>query len=98
MAWRSTIYLYDPDLDHLTGWQRIGSRLIEIAEMNGWRSPLMEIRFELTEGDLHLYYPDGRRFLTHVELDQRHREVETRAQAEAQARTLEAQAQKYEAI
>jgi Uma2 family endonuclease len=101
-------YLYDPDRGRLEGWLRQGGELRPIERINGWRSPRLGIRFELRGIDLQLYYPDGRRFLTFLELNQaRAREAEaharesqariqaeTRAEAEAQARaTAEARAQ-----
>ena len=38
-------YLYDPDDVVLTGWLRDGDVLAEIAEMNGWTSPRLGVRF-----------------------------------------------------
>ena len=46
----------------------------------------MEIRFELTENTLEIYRPDGRRFLTPVEMDQlREQERQEKELAQAQA-------------
>jgi Uma2 family endonuclease len=85
-------YLYDPDRINLGGFIRgDGSILEEISEMNGWVSPQLGIRFELTESDLVLYRPDGRRFLTSVELDQRAEQERDRADsAQAQVNRLAA--------
>jgi Uma2 family endonuclease len=67
----SEYYLYDPDGINLGGFIRTdGSILEEISEMQGWVSPQLGIRFELAESDLVLYRPDGRRFLSSVELNQ----------------------------
>lgn len=63
-------YIYDPDNIELSGFIRNEDWLEPIAEMNGWVSPLLEIRFELTEDTLEIYRPDGRKFLTPVEMDQ----------------------------
>ena len=41
-----------------------------LDEMDGWVSPRMGIRFQLTEDGLAIYYPNGDRFLTYVELGQ----------------------------
>jgi len=38
-----------------------------IESMNGWVSPRLGIRFELVDGDLRLYYPNGKRFATYLE-------------------------------
>ncbi|MEO0870014.1 MAG: Uma2 family endonuclease, partial [Cyanobacteria bacterium J06642_11] len=61
-------YIYDPDDNELTGFERSGTALQLIGEMHGWTSPRLTIRFELTEDMLEIYRPDGERFLTYVEL------------------------------
>jgi Uma2 family endonuclease len=63
-------YLYDPDHGNLEGWRRGETGLEEIAELRGYNSPRLGIQFELGEGpdDLKIIGPDGRRFLTYVEL------------------------------
>jgi len=62
-------YIYDPDRGDLSGWARIADRdLIEIDVMAGWVSPRMGVRFDLKEGELELYYPDGRKFASYLEL------------------------------
>jgi len=64
-------YEYDPDRGTLKGWVRRSGRLEPIPRMEGWVSPLLGIRFSLEGTSLALYHPDGRRFETFVELDQR---------------------------
>jgi Uma2 family endonuclease len=85
-------YLYDPDSINLGGFIRgDGSILEEISEMQGWVSPQLGIRFELAKSDLVLYRPDGRRFLTSVELDQCAEQERDRADsAQAQVNRLAA--------
>jgi Uma2 family endonuclease len=85
-------YLYDPDSINLGGFMRTNeSMLEEIPEIQGWVSPKLGIRFELAESDLVLYRPDGRRFLTSVELDQRAEQERDRADsAQAQVNRLAA--------
>ena len=61
-------YVYDPESCELDGWQRIGDRLVEIAAMNGWVSPRLGVRFDLSQGELILIDPAGQRFLTFGEL------------------------------
>ena len=79
-------YIYDPDDIELSGFVRNEDWLEPIAEMNGWVSPLLEIRFELTENTLEIYRPDGRRFLTPVEMDQlREQERQEKELAQTQA-------------
>jgi Uma2 family endonuclease len=101
-------YLYDPEDNSLSGWWRIGGHLHEILSMQGWRSPRLNIQFVLSPDDLHLYRPNGQRFLTFDDVEQqaeqaawRARLAEQRAwqdrlerqQAEQQARLAEQQAQ-----
>ncbi len=76
-------YIYDPDRIRLNGWIRTGNILIPIANMNGWTSPLLKIRFELASDDLAIYCPDGTRFLSTVELDQVAKSSQKRAEAES---------------
>jgi Uma2 family endonuclease len=88
-------YVYDPDKNELTGWLRSGNELQEIPPMSGWVSPRLKIRFELTEETLHIYGPDGKPFLTYVELAQQRDEAarqrdEDRARAERLAAQLRA--------
>jgi Uma2 family endonuclease len=63
-------YIYDPEKGTLDGWRRGESGLEEIAEMSGYTSPRLGIRFEPGEGpdNLTIVGPDGRPFLTYVEL------------------------------
>lgn len=62
-------YIYDPDDYELTGFQRVGDELVFIDEMDGWRSPRLGITFDRSEGELRIYRPDGRPFLTFTELE-----------------------------
>lgn len=96
-------YIYDPDDNELTGLVRSGDWLEPIEEMNNWVSPLLEIRFELTENHLEIYRPDERRFLTSVELEQRANEAiaraeEATARAEEATARLEQEQQRYQAL
>jgi Uma2 family endonuclease len=90
-------YVYDPDRAKLEGWLRKADHLEEIPDMQGWISPRLKVRFELANGELHLYGPDGRRFATYVELveqqEQERREKEEAQQQAAQAQQQAAQAQ-----
>ncbi len=84
-------YIYDPDRADLSGWARIADRdLIEIDVMAGWVSPRMGVRFDLKEGELELYYPDGRKFASYLELvaqaEQARQQAEQARQQAEQAR------------
>jgi len=87
-------YLYDPDKSELTGWLRSGDELAEIEQMVGWVSPRLGIRFELSDGELEIYRPDGQRFLTYEQqAEAREQEQQRTQQAEARAEQAEAQLQ-----
>jgi Uma2 family endonuclease len=92
-------YIYDPHTLEFTGSQRVGDRLEEISEINGWVSPRLGIRFQLTSETLEIYRPDDRKFLTSVELD-RLRELESqranREQQEKQFAQQQAQQERQE--
>lgn len=77
-------YIYDPDTLEFTGSQRVGDRLEEIPEINGWVSPRLGIRFQLTSETLEIYRPDDRKFLTSVELDRLREQESQRADREQQ--------------
>jgi Uma2 family endonuclease len=64
-------YVYDPDSGDLDGWLRTGAEMKPIEQMNGWLSPRLKVRFEVVDGELRLYGPDGNRFATYVELVER---------------------------
>jgi len=61
-------YLYDPERIDLTGWQRIGKELEVIDRMDGWVSPRLHIRFELSDERLEIYFPDGEKFTSLKEM------------------------------
>jgi Uma2 family endonuclease len=63
-------YIYDPDNNELTGLQRGEDGLQVIETIDDWTSPLLGIRLLLTPETLEIYYPDGQKFLTTVELNQ----------------------------
>jgi Uma2 family endonuclease len=88
----SEYYLIDPQQGDAKGWVRQGEQLHAIDEMNGWVSPLLGVRFAVTEEGVSLFYPDGRPFLTFEELARARADAEERARAEAAAREAEARA------
>ncbi|MEN9216832.1 MAG: hypothetical protein Q6K90_05870, partial [Gloeomargarita sp. HHBFW_bins_162] len=63
----------------------------EIAEMNGWESPRLGIKFELNPDELIIYYPNGERFKTTVELANELQQERQRAIQEAQRAEQERQ-------
>ncbi|MBE9248353.1 Uma2 family endonuclease [Dolichospermum sp. LEGE 00240] len=63
-------YIYDPDTLELSGFILAEDAFTVVENINGWISPRLRIRFEITPDNLEIYYPDGRKFLTTVELNQ----------------------------
>ena len=95
-------YVYDPDRIILQGWIRQGGGFVAIESMQGWVSPRLQIQFRLSESDLEIYRPDGRKFLTPVELDERAERFRYEAalhqqRAEEQQRRAEEEQQRAEA-
>ncbi len=87
-------YIYDPETFDFSPWVRTGDRL-RFAEYDAaWTSPRMGVRFVPSpDGDMAVYYPDGRPFLTFLELGQARLEAEARAeQAENRASSAEEKA------
>jgi Uma2 family endonuclease len=85
-------YILDPDPNRLRmqGYLNRPLGFEEIPDMNGWVSPRLGVRFR-AGADLELYYPDGRRFLSFVELGQRAEEERRRAEEQARLRDAEKQ-------
>jgi Uma2 family endonuclease len=69
-------YLYDPERNDLTGWQRTETGLAVIESLDGWVSPRLGIRFVFAEPELEVIRPDGQRFLSYVELMEQRDELE----------------------
>ena len=96
-------YQYDPDRGRLRGWLRAGDRLEEIPNIGqDWQSPRTGVRMRLEQGELLLTYPDGRPFLSFVELARQNEESQARARqatarAEAERREREAAETRAEA-
>jgi Uma2 family endonuclease len=65
-------YIYDPDTNALTGWERQDSYLTEIPALQDWCSPRLGIRFDLcTPPELQIYQPNGEPFLTFEQVSHR---------------------------
>ena len=84
-------YVYHPEKIELTGFILEQEWLEEIEEMKGWVSPRLGIRFELTSDNLEIYYPDGKKFLTSLELNERAEQEYQRAEQEYQRAEQERQ-------
>ena len=77
-------YIFNPNKGILKGWQRQGKVLQPIPTMVGWVSPRLGIRFEVVEGELEVYRPDGERFASFVEIIQQREWERQRAEGERQ--------------
>ena len=65
-------YVYDPDTNALSGWEKLDDYLTEIPVMQDWNSPRLGIKFDLsTPPELQIYRPDGEIFLTFEQVSQR---------------------------
>ena len=90
-------YLYEPQTLELTGWQRQEEQLEAIEQIDGWISPRLGVRVQLSETGLEMFGPDGEAFMSFVELAQLRRQAEARAieaeQLRQQAEQLQQQAE-----
>ncbi|GGA36952.1 Uma2 family endonuclease [Okeania sp. KiyG1] len=92
-------YLYDPQKNSLTGWLRSELFLERIDEINGFVSPRLGIRFELTTETLILYRPDEQPFTDYIEVQQQLEATENRAlEAENRAIVAEERAKRLEQL
>jgi hypothetical protein len=90
-------YIYHPELGVWDGFQRKDKRLVSIPNMEGWTSPHLSIRFERGSGtDMGLFYPDGGKFLSLLELDAQRKAA--LQQAEAALQQAEAERQRAERL
>jgi Uma2 family endonuclease len=83
-------YIYDPDNNHLQIFVRRGEALVRVRNVDGFVSPRLGIRFDLSGPEMVVRYPDGRPFLTFEELETE------RVQAEERARDAEQRTEKAE--
>jgi len=84
-------YLYDPDDCELLGWIRQQEYLRTIEAIDNWVSPRLGIIFQMKNQQLQILRPDGKPFLSFLELDQLRQEAENRAElAESRAEKLAA--------
>jgi Uma2 family endonuclease len=71
-------YVYDPDNNRLYVYLRRGDILARVRQVNGFVSPRLGIRFDLSGPELVVRYPDGRPFLTFEELAAEREQAEKR--------------------
>jgi Uma2 family endonuclease len=82
-------YVYDPDRNSLVIHLRRGEVLRRERQVDGFVSPRLGIRFDLSGPELVVYRPDGRRFQTFEELEAAREQADRRAeQADRRAARL----------
>ncbi|MEE6161856.1 Uma2 family endonuclease [Cylindrospermopsis raciborskii DSH] len=74
--------MYDPDRISLEVSIRENNSFKEIKDVSVWTSPRLNIRFDMTGDELVIYYPDGGRFLSPVELSNYAEQENQRAERE----------------
>jgi len=97
-------YVYDPDKHDFSVFLRENNALtVQNYATSFWKSPLLNITFEIIDTDFNIYYSDGKPFLSFVELNQVMQnamklvEEAQKEKAEAQKETAAAQKEKAEA-
>lgn len=89
-------YIYNPDRNALSGWLRAEDGLDAIQQMDGWVSPRLGIRFDLSGEELQIDRPDGSKFYSYVEICQLLEQEKQRAQqAEQRLEEMEALLKQY---
>jgi Uma2 family endonuclease len=90
-------YIFDPDTNRLFVYLRRGDMLRRIREVNGWVSPRLGVRFDLSGTEMVVYGPDGQRFLSYEELTDRLQAEQARvAQAQLEANQANQRAEQAE--
>ncbi len=88
-------YILYPDFPaHLQGWCRDGDSFVRIENMHEYTSPRLQIRFTMERGHVAVFWPDGRPFLSYMELGVLQQETaarfaEQKQQADAERRRAE---------
>jgi len=85
-------YLYDSDTNSLNGWLRQEDFLDVIDNLDNWVSPRLKIRFDQTGEELLIRYPDGKPFLSYVQIAQEAEQERQRAEQERQRAEVAEQA------
>ncbi|TAE57699.1 MAG: hypothetical protein EAZ76_06565 [Nostocales cyanobacterium] len=79
-------YIYDPENNDFQGWLRGEDILEPIPQNSEYISPLLKIRFLLTEETLKIYHPDGKPFASYDQIVQEREQEKQRAEKAEQAR------------
>lgn len=86
-------YIYDPETNRLSVFVRRGQSLRRVWQTDGFLSPRLGTRFDLSGPELVVFYPDGRRFRTFEEQEaERVQAVQRASMAEQRASIAEQRA------
>jgi len=66
-------YIYDPEKVVLKGYTRLNNKLYPINKMDGYISPLLKIKFDLSGDELVMYRPDGKKFINLIDSEQKNK-------------------------
>jgi Uma2 family endonuclease len=79
-------YIYDPDTNLLTIYKRgpLSAALVRERKADGYVSPRLGIRFDLSSPEMAVYRPNGQRFLTLQESEEQRNQSDARAAEAAQ--------------
>jgi hypothetical protein len=75
-------YLYNPYENDVSGWHRQDGRLRVIEPIEGYVSPRLGVRFDLSGDELQIIRPDGRTFVSYTDLDKQFEQERQRAEQE----------------
>ncbi|QYX31196.1 Uma2 family endonuclease [Sphaerospermopsis torques-reginae] len=87
-------YIYDPENNDFQGWLRGEDILEPIPPTQEYISPLLKIRFLLTDETLEIYHPDGKPFASYDQIVQEKEQEKQRAEQEKQRAEKAEQARK----
>lgn len=91
-------YIVYPEFPaNVDGWSKEDGKFVSIPDITQWVSPRLGIRFEIRKGHLNVVRPDGTKFLTVLETNERLRTESHRAEQEARRAEQEARRAEQEA-
>jgi Uma2 family endonuclease len=82
-------YIYNPDNGDFKRYERQDEGLIEVEAAFPFISPLLNVRFEMQDIDLALFYPDGNQFKSVAQLSFELESEQQRAEFQEERATLE---------
>lgn len=68
-------YIYDPDEHYMEVYIRQAGKLVKQQQVISWKSRLLNITMTLYEDHFELYHANGERFLSYMELEDKHGKI-----------------------